>query len=118
MGRWRSLNLFVGLSILLAINAAPAFAQMTNAETIATLGGRILGTAKACGFDGSRVARTGERVLKVVNIRSKSDRERGSATALFASAYNSGVDEVGSGRTTCRQARTAFEDIENKFSRY
>ena len=91
--------------------------QMTNAEPIATLSCRILAAAKACGVDGARLAATGERMFQVVNARAASERERGSATALCASAHNVGVDQVASGKVSCRDARAAFEEIERKFAR-
>jgi hypothetical protein len=108
----------IALGVLLCAVPFQAPAQMTNAETIATNGCRIFGAAKACGVDGARIAATGERMFRVVNARAASERERGSATSLCAAANNVGVEQVASGKVSCRDARAAFEEIERQLARY
>jgi hypothetical protein len=95
-----------------------AFAQLSNAQTIAGLGGRILGAGKACGVDGNRLARSGEKVLTVSKARANSDRDRSAAVSLFMDAYNAGISEVSAGRTSCSTARSAVADLESKLSGY
>ena len=96
----------------------PAFADLSNAETIAAGSGRIIGAAKACDVDGSRLRALGEKVFAVLNVRAKSERDQGSATGIFASTYNTGIDQVASGKIKCAAARSAFKDLELKFSKY
>lgn len=104
------------LALVLILMVGPAFGQMTNAEAIATLTGRIIGAAKACGVDGRRLSNTGARVFALVNARAGSERERGAATALFSVAYEVGIKQVASGKIRCQDARHVFEDTEARFA--
>ena len=107
----------IRMAASLLIFSVPAFAQLTNAETIAGLSGRIIGAAKACGVDGNRLAKTAEKVFAVVKVRARSDKEEGAAVMLFVDAINAGGSEVTSGRSSCREARSAFSEMERKVDR-
>lgn len=102
-------------TFLLALFAETAGAALSNAETIAALAGRIIGAAKACGVDAGRLTRAAETIFKVVEARAVDEDDNGRAIVLFPTTFNAGVGEVSSGRTTCGQARDAFDQLERQF---
>lgn len=104
-------------ALALLSTLAPAHADFSNAESLGVLGGRVIGGAKACDVDGTRLRATTEKLFAVVNVRSKTKNEASSATLLFTTAYNQGVDQIRRRDYTCRDARAAFAEIERRFAK-
>lgn len=98
----------------LCVATTGVMAQLSNAESIAALGGRILGAAKACGVSGSDTAAVGEKILKTASARAGSEKERGAVLLLFTDTYNVGAAQVSSGAVKCSDARSAFRDLQRR----
>jgi hypothetical protein len=97
--------------------AAPVQAEASSVEMAATLGGRIIGAAKACGINGERVRRVSERLLSVMKNRAGSVAERDSAQALFTSAQAAGAEQVRFEKSKCSETHVSFSEIEVKLGR-
>lgn len=90
--------------------------QLSNAQTIATTGGRIVGAARECGLDDTQVSRAGAKVLIVSKSRVKPGERGGSPDTLFSIAYDQGRNEVATGRTGCATVRESFRDLNMQLS--
>src|SRR4051812_16795913 len=102
------------LLLVMLCTATPAHSQLTNAETIAALGGRVIGGAKACGVDGARLRTTTAKIFDTVNARAKTEKEAGRATWLFTQTLDQSMSTTK--RAECRDAERAFEEIEKRFA--
>jgi hypothetical protein len=96
---------------------AIAPAQASTVEQAATLGGRIIGAAKACGLNPERVRKVSERLLFVVSGKAASAEEREAAKTLFAAAQREGADQVRYERSKCSETHVSFSEIEVKLGR-
>ena len=101
-----------------ALSAALAHAQATNAELLATYGGRIIGNAKACRINAERIRRTTEKVLLLVKSKALSAAEQDSVTDLFAAAQKSGADEVRAQKVRCQDVHVEFSEVEIKLVKH
>lgn len=88
---------------------------MTNAETIAALGGRVIGAANVCGANSNEVRRLTEKVINTASSRAKTGAEKSRVFTLFMDAVNIGGIQVSSGRVKCSEARSAFYDLGKRF---
>jgi hypothetical protein len=84
-----------------ALCASQALAQTTYAELFAQHGGRIVGSAMACGIEGARLWKIGDRISNIVSAKVSSRDEQSQATDLFISGYEVGFNEVEAKKTAC-----------------
>lgn len=83
----------------------------------ATLGGRILGAAKACGINTERIRRTAERMVSVLEANAGSKWEKAGVRSLVINAQAAGADEVKSEHSKCQGIHVDFSEMEVKLGR-
>ncbi len=81
------------------------------------LGGRIIGTAKACGINAERIRKTSERMMSVVSNNAASASEMETAKGYFVAAQSAGAEEVRAERSKCTGIHVDFSEIEVKLGR-
>lgn len=95
----------------------PVHAEASSVEQAATVGGRIIGAAKACGINAERVRKVSERLLSVMGSRAGSVEERESATRLFAETQVAGSEQFRFERSKCSETHVSFSEMEVKLGR-
>jgi hypothetical protein len=94
-----------------------ARAEFSNAELIGAVSGRVVGIGAACQLDKDRVLGLTKRAFAEVNRRAVSKGDAGSATSLFAEAFNAGSAEIDAGTTSCAAGKKALEDVDRMLPR-
>ena len=115
--RNRSGLLGLALSVCALVPAGPAVAESSSVETAATLGGRILGAAKACGINPERIRRTSERMVSVLETNASSKWEKAGVRSLMLNGQAAGAEEVRSERSRCHGIHVEFSEMEVKLGR-
>ncbi|MGE0121258.1 MAG: hypothetical protein AB7S71_24630 [Dongiaceae bacterium] len=104
------------LAMSTTIAAAPLVAELSSAKTVAATGGRIIGAAVACELDARRIMETSKAVYREIDERAVDKDDSAGARIAFALAFDSGGDEVSSGRTSCADVRDAFRSLEQELA--
>lgn len=102
-------------ALVLLLVGGSAVAGMSNAETIAALGGKVIGAANVCGANSNEVSRLTEKVINTASSRAKTSAEKGRVFTLFMDSVNIGGIQVSSGRIKCSEASSAFYDLGKQF---
>lgn len=102
-------------TLALLLMGGSAVAGMSNAETIAALGGKVIGAANVCGANSVEVSRLTEKVINTASGRAKTSAEKSRVFTLFMDSVNMGSIQVSSGRVKCSEARSAFHDLGKRF---
>ena len=105
------------MALSLAVLGSPqARAERSSIDLAATLGGQIIGAAKACGINPERIRRTTERMASVV-IAKASAHERNEVAAHFNSAQAAGAQQVRFEKSRCSSVHVDFAEMETKLGR-
>jgi len=84
---------------------------------VADLGGRIIGSARACGINAERIRKTSERLISLMGSNAVSQAEKDAARKQFAAAQGAGAEEVRGERSKCQAVHVEFSEMEVKLGR-
>ena len=88
------------------------FAGLTRAQLDAASGGRLVGGAKACGWDSDLLTLLSKFVLMVAQEHAANEEDDKSLEAAFNAGYKYGLDEVTAGHRSCAQVEDAMRSLE------
>ena len=105
---------------LLALSPAAApddAGQMTKAQVMAGLYGRILGAASQCkSIAAGRVDQLTEKASSHLKSIARDEADASVAGERLLGAVDDGKQEVSSGRTTCTQATAELDNLDHELS--
>ena len=97
-----------------ALGSHRAHAELSEAEVLAIVAGRIIGASQVCRVDRERLHVVTDQVHTVIEITARTRRDALSADRLIKPSLDLGRDEARRRRDSCRAVRNLLAKLERK----